>query len=87
MGCWYGCGHCRAWPSPHGWYGPPMAEPDWPEETAWPVRPRYRRRQPIDPERAAAALEARLEELRDELRQVEAALAEMRRAEGGSRST
>ena len=87
MGCWHGCGHYCGWPSPHGWYGPPMAESDWPEETAWPVRRRYRRGQPIDPERAAASLEARLEELRVELRRVEAALADLRRGEAASPTT
>ena len=78
MGCWHGhgyghgCGPGYYWPAPRGWYGP-VDEDDWYEDVNWPLRRRGRGR-PIDPEMRAATLETRLEELREELRRVEAAL-------------
>lgn len=83
MGCWHGHGPWCGWPPPRDWYGPPVGVPDWSEEQEWPMRRRrYRRERPIDREQAAASLEARLDELQDELRRVEAALAELRRSPG-----
>lgn len=77
MGCWHGHGYHCGWPTP-GWYGPAVDEADWLYEQDWPVRRRrYRREQPADPESTVKSLEARLDELRDELRRVEAALGEM----------
>lgn len=66
MGCWHG---------PHGcgpWYGGPYAE--WSDEMDWPIRRRVRRARRGDQEMAADELEARLDELRDELRRVQAEL-------------
>ncbi len=78
MGCWHGhgyghgCGPGYPGPAPRGWYGP-VDEGDWYEDARRPMR-RRRRVRPEDREMRAASLEARLEELRDELRRVEAAL-------------
>lgn len=76
MGCWHGHGHgCSPggyWATPRGWYGP-VDEDDWYEEVNWPMRRRPRAR-PVGREMRTASLEARLEELREELRHVEAAL-------------
>ena len=75
MGCWHG--HA-SWCTPWGCYGPSIDEAAWFAEQDWPVRrPRYRRERPVDPESTVRSLEARLDELRDELRRVEAALGEM----------
>jgi hypothetical protein len=82
MGCWHGHGSWCGWPLPRGWYGEPADEPGWFEEQGWPVRPRrYRRERPVGRE-TAASLETRLDELRDELGRVEAALGELRRPAG-----
>ena len=94
MGCWHGHGYghgcARATgpgyygPAPRGWYGP-VDEDDWYEDVNWPLRRRGRGR-PVEPEVRAATLEARLEDLREELRRVEAALADLpkRSSEGPS---
>lgn len=78
MGCWHGYHRCGPWfedPYSRGWYGPA----DWYEGGA--PRPwRHRRSWRLDRETAADALEARLEELRDELRAVEDDLARLRAA-------
>lgn len=79
MGCWHGHGSHCGWPPPRGWYGPPVSEQEWFDEQDWPVRRRSSRRErPIDPESTVRSLEVRLDELREELRHVEAALGEMR---------
>jgi hypothetical protein len=81
MGCWHGCGSRHGWPPPQGWYGP-MRESewyDWDEDDRPPRRRLHRREVPGDSEMTAATLEVRLEELRDELRRVEGAIASLRR--------
>ena len=79
MGCWHGHGHgCGPgpyWPAPRGWYGP-VDEYDWYDDVNWPMRRRARER-PADRETRAASLEARLQVLREELRRMEAALADL----------
>jgi hypothetical protein len=90
MGCWHGpgyghgCGPGHYWPPPRGWYAP-VDEDEWYEDVNWPMRRRARGR-PVDPELRAASLETRLEELREELRRVEAALADLARSPSGSPS-
>jgi hypothetical protein len=79
MGCWHGCGPWHGWPPPRGWYGPPTDESEWLEEERLLRRPRPRRGVS---EPSAASLEARLDELRDELERVEAALAGLGRPTG-----
>ena len=92
MGCWHdhgyghghGCGPGYHWPPPRGWYGP-VDEDDWYEDVNWPMRRRTRRRS-VDPGAQAAALVERLEDLREELRRVEAALADLPRPASGAPS-
>ena len=86
MGCWHGCGSWHGWPSPRDWYGPPVGDPDWYAEEPWPVRPRLRRRVRSADRGSAAELEARLDALQDELEQVHAALADLRRPSAGAGS-
>ena len=69
---WHGCGP---------WYGPDYG-PDWYGPADWvegpsraPRRPRYRR---LEDAEAGEDLEARIAELRDEVRRVEAKLADLR---------
>jgi hypothetical protein len=62
---------------PRGWYGP-VDERDWYEDVNWPLRRRAFER-PRDRETRAASLEESLNELREELRRVEAALADLGR--------
>jgi hypothetical protein len=77
MGCWHGYHGCGPWYG--GPYGPGWYEPaDWYEEAEWPVRPRHRRYRRLDRESAAQELEARLDDLREELRRVEAELVSLR---------
>lgn len=75
MGCWHGRHSCGPWYDPaYGpeWYGPV----DWVEE---PPRARRRRRyRRLEDSEAGEDLEARLVELRDEVRRVEARLADLR---------
>jgi uncharacterized small protein (DUF1192 family) len=71
---WHGCGPWHGGPYGGGWYEPA----DWYGEADWPVRrraPRYRR---MESETATDELEARLAELRDEIRRVEADLGSLR---------
>jgi len=77
MGCWHGCGPVHCGPVPRGWYGP-IDEDDWYEDVSWPPRRRARAR-PGDREMRAASLDERLDQLREELRRVEAALADLGR--------
>jgi len=82
MSCWHGwhgCGPAYGWPGSWRGYGPPDVEPDWCEDVSWPMPRRRRRERPADRETAVSSLEARLEELRAELRRVEAALEEIQR--------
>jgi len=74
MGCWHGCGPVHCGPTPPGWYGP-AAEDDSYQDVNWALRRRARAR-PGNREMRAASLEERLNELREELRRVEAALAD-----------
>ena len=89
MGCWHDHGSWCGWAPPRGWYGPPVDDRGWFDEPYGPVAhrlctrtPGYRREPPIDRESTVLSLEARLDELRDELQRVEAALAEVRRPAG-----
>ena len=86
MGCWHGhgCGPAYCGPAPRGWYGP-VDEYEWREDADWPLRRRVRER-PDDRDMRAASLEARFDELREELRRVEAALENLSRPSGGGPS-
>jgi len=80
MGCghgWHGCGPWYGPPYGGGWYGPA----DWDEEPDRPFRRRHRRYRRLDRETAAEGLEARLADLRDEVRRVEAELSDLRGGE------
>jgi hypothetical protein len=84
MGCWHGCGPYHVVYRHGRW-----AEPYWDafdDEDELPVIPRRRRRRGgRDREAIAQSLEARLEDLREELERVQAALAELKtEAPGGS---
>lgn len=70
---WHGCGPSYGPPHGRGWYGPQ----DWYEEADWPIRGRPRPYRRIDPETAGEEFEARLEELREEVRRVEAEVAHL----------
>ncbi len=80
MGCWHGHGHgCGPgyyWPVPRGSY--PPEESEWFGDVNWPLRRRYRERAS---ERTLRVddLEMRLDELREEMRRIEAALVDLRR--------
>jgi hypothetical protein len=77
VGCghgWHGCGPWYGGPYERGWYEPT----EWYEQDEWPIRSRRRRRRPVDREAGTEDLEARLAELRDELRRVEAELMSLR---------
>jgi hypothetical protein len=80
MGCWHGGSHgCGPWHGPA--YGARWREPvDWYEETPLEIRrrPRYRR---FEREVPVDELEARLAELRNEIRRVETELSDLRRQE------
>lgn len=83
MSCWHGwhgCGPWPAWAGPRVAYGPPDLEAEWWEDVDWPMRRRRRWERGPDRESATVSLEARLEELHAELRRVETALEELRRA-------
>ena len=72
MGCWHGCGPVHCGPTPRGWYGPADEDVSCQDVT----RPLRRRARPENREMRAASLEERLDALREELRRVEAVLAE-----------
>ena len=76
MGCWHGCGPVHCGPKARGWYGP--IDDDWYEEANWPLR-RQARARPGDRDTPVASLDARVDQLREELRRVEAALADLGR--------
>lgn len=83
MGCWHGHGPWCDWPPPRGWYGPSLGASEWSDESSWPGRRRRERRDAAaDRPSAAQSLEARLDELRDEIARVEADLTELRRSAG-----
>lgn len=75
---WHGCGP---------WYGPPNA-PGWYEPADWYEEiPSFRRRRQyrrFERETSAAELEARLGELRDEVRRMESELSDLRRQEAAA---
>ncbi len=80
MGCWHGWHGCGPWyggPYGRGWYEPV----EWYEEPGWPIRRRNRRSRQLDREAAAEELDARLDELREEVRRMEADLASLRGSE------
>jgi hypothetical protein len=80
MSCWHGWHGCGPWhglPYGGGWYGPA----DWVEEPERPFRRRYRGFRRPDRGTAAEELEARLADLRDEMRRVEAELSGLRGGE------
>jgi hypothetical protein len=73
---WHGCGPWYGPPYGRDWYGPA----DRYEEADWPVRRRSRRALRLEAETAPEDLEARLGELREEIRRVEAELVSLRGA-------
>jgi hypothetical protein len=82
MGCWHGwhgCGPCCGPPGGPGWYEPA----DWYEEAGPPIgrRRRYRR---FERGPSADELEARLADLRGEMRRVESELSELRNQEAAA---
>ncbi len=72
MGCWHGGGCVHCGPAAPGCDSPAGMEDRYPDLT-W---PRRRRARPEDRGMLAASLEERLDGLREELRRVEAALAQ-----------
>jgi hypothetical protein len=72
MGCWHGCGPVHCGPAPRGWYGP-IDEYEAYEDLAWAQRRRARER-PDDRDVRTSSLEARLDDLHEELRRVEVML-------------
>ena len=81
MGCWHGhghgCGPVYYGPAPRSWCGP-FDEYDWYEDVNWPLRRRFGERAG-ERESREASLEMRLEALREEMRRMEAALADLAR--------
>ena len=75
MGCWHGCGPVHCGPAPRGWYGP-IEECEVYEPMGWPPRRRARERV-YDRDAGTATLEVRLDEMYEELRRVETALAKL----------
>ncbi len=77
MSCGHGWHGCSPWCGPP--YGRVRYEPvEWYEPSEWPILRRSRRPQRPDRGSAADVLEARLADLRDEMRRVEAELTELR---------
>ncbi len=83
MGCWHGhgCGPAHCGPAPRGWYGPSDEYESY-EDVSLAPRRRARER-PADRDMQASALEAQFEDLRDQLRRVEAALENLTRPSSG----
>ena len=75
MGCWHGCGPVHGGLTPRGWYGPGDEDVSYQDVP----RPPRRHARSEDREMRAASLEERLDALREELRRVEADLAELGR--------
>lgn len=75
MACWHGWHGCGPWYGPHGGgrYGPPEWDPGL---GAWPARPHRERRGRRG--REPGELEARIAELREEIRLIEEELGELR---------
>lgn len=71
---WHGCGPWYGPPYGGGWYEPA----EWYQEADFPIRHRSRRYRRLDLGVAAEEVEARLAELRDEIRRAEAELADLR---------
>jgi hypothetical protein len=89
MGCWHGYGHgCGPGYyrlAPRGHCGP-VDEYElygWYEDVNWPLRRRYGERA-SEPRSRETALEMQLEELREEMRRIEAVLAGIQRPSSGS---
>ncbi len=82
MGCWHGHGHrgCYDWPSPRGWYGPGYEDLD--DEPDWVPRRRSRVRSTVD-EAGTAQADARLDEMGEQLRRLEAVIAELAKSRSG----
>jgi hypothetical protein len=76
---WHGCGPYYRGPCDRGSWEPV----DWFDDADGPMRRRYRRPRQPDPEMAAEDLEARLEQLRRMVRQVETELMELRSSQAG----
>ena len=74
---WHGCGPWNGPPNGRGWYGPA----DWEDDLEQPIRRRGRRYGRLDRPVASDELEARLVDLRDEVRRVESELLDLRRQE------
>jgi len=88
MGCWHGHGHGYGpgyyRPAPRGCRGP-VDEYElygWYEDVNWPLRRRYGERASEGGSREAS-LEMQLEELREEMRRIEAVLAGLPRPSSG----
>lgn len=80
MSCWHGwhgCGPWHAGPYWPGWREPP----EWYADPGWTAGPRYRRGRVPDRGSDVADLEARLAELREEMRRIEAELLGLRGAD------
>ena len=76
MGCWHGGYHgCGPWHGPYGWYEPA----DWYGEDG-PVRSGYRRDRRYERVVDVDELEARLADLRGEIRRVEGEIVNLRGA-------
>ena len=73
MGCWHGHGHGYCGPAPRRWNGP-MDEYETYEDVSWPRRRRVRGEAGADPGARMTSLEARLDDLDEELRRIETAL-------------
>jgi hypothetical protein len=81
MSCWHGWHGCGPWHAgPYGEpYGPGWYPPEeWYEGPEWPVRRRARSGRTAARERSGEALEARLDELRREIQELELELASTR---------
>jgi hypothetical protein len=87
MSCWHGWHGCGPWyAGSYGEpYGPGWSEPaDW-SEPDWPVRRRHRSDRRDARERSTEALEATLDELRREIRDLEREVGAVRAAEEAER--
>ena len=76
MSCWHSHGHGCRWPSSPGWSD--VVEPPWRWHEEYEPSERRGRRSPrrrgLEPEVTRASLEARVEDLQEELQRVRVAL-------------
>jgi uncharacterized small protein (DUF1192 family) len=86
MGCWHGCAPWHGSPYRHGWYVDPRWDPYAYEDELPMVRRGRRGGRDADRAITAETLEARVDDLRDEIERLQATLAKLRADAGVQRT-